>query len=86
MNRRARTAQAVAGNSLPFHGNDQVFEEKNSVGLTDILLAIQEKRGALYMAKCPVCQLKAGIFSPDHLHAQNAETLDLVARLLRKRP
>jgi hypothetical protein len=74
----------VAGNSLPFHGNDQVFEGKNSVGLTDILLAIQEKRGALYMLEVSRFLIEGWDLRSDHLHAQNAETLDLVARLLRR--
>jgi hypothetical protein len=51
--------------------------------LADILLAIKEKRGALYMREMSGFLIEKWNLDTDRLDMQSSDTLDLVARLLK---
>jgi hypothetical protein len=51
--------------------------------LADVLLAIQEKRGALYMRQISGFLIEKWDLSSDRIDLQSSDTLDLVARVLR---
>jgi hypothetical protein len=58
------------------------LDDANSAGLADILLRIQQKRGALYMLETSRYVIEKWDLRSDQLRAQSDETLALVARLL----
>lgn len=51
--------------------------------LADILLAIKDKRGALYMREMSGFLIEKWNLDTDRLDMQSSDTLDLVARLLK---
>jgi len=75
----ARTAQWPLG---PQGGPFGLDEDANSPSLADVLLRIQQKRGALYMLETSRYVIEKWDLRSDRLRAQTDETLALVARLL----
>ena len=75
----ARTVQWPLG---PEGGPFGLDEDANSASLVDILLRIQQKRGALYMLETSRYVIEKWDQRSDQLRAQSDETLALVARLL----
>jgi hypothetical protein len=57
--------------------------KERSGSLVDILLAIEEKRGALYMRQMSGFLIEKWNLQSDQLDTQTSDTLDLVARLLK---
>jgi hypothetical protein len=51
--------------------------------LADILLAIEQKRGALYMRQMSGVLIEKWNLHSDRIANQSSDTLDLVARLLK---
>ena len=56
---------------------------KNSNSLAETLLAIQKKRGALYMLDTSRCLIEKWDLRSDQLDSQSEETWNLVASLLK---
>jgi len=68
---------------LPEAGNSPEPGKERSGSLVDILLAIEEKRGALYMRQMSGFLIEKWNLQSDQLDTQTSDTLDLVARLLK---
>ena len=68
---------------LPEAENSPEPGKERSGSLVDILLAIEEKRGALYMRETSGVLVEKWNLRSDRLDNQSSDTLDLVARLLK---
>jgi hypothetical protein len=68
---------------LPEAENSPEPGKERSGSLVGILLAIEEKRGALYMRQMSGFLIKKWNLQSDQLDTQTSDTLDLVARLLK---
>ena len=68
---------------LPETENSPEPGKERSGSLVDILLAIEEKRGALYMRQMSGFLIEKWNLQSDQLDTQTSDTLDLVARLLK---
>jgi len=68
---------------LPEAENSPEPGKERSGSLVDILLAIEEKRGALYMRQMSGFLIEKWNLQSDQLDTQTSDTLDLVARLLK---
>jgi hypothetical protein len=82
---RAVQMEAVRGTEAgwPLAPCNEPFEGKNSANLANILLAIQQKRGALYMLEMSRYLLEKWDLRSDQLDGQTDETLNLVSKLLK---
>jgi hypothetical protein len=69
----------LAPGSVPF----EPIAGMNSASLANTLLAIEQKRGALYMIEMSRYLVEKWDLGSDQLDAQSDETLRLVAKLLR---
>jgi hypothetical protein len=67
---------------LPQTDSGEVGQERSG-SLADILLAIGQKRGALYMRQMSGVLIERWNLHSDRLANQSCDTLDLVARLLK---
>jgi hypothetical protein len=67
---------------LPETENSAGTGKERSGSLADILLAIEQKRGALYMRQMSGFLIEKWNLHSDRLDNQSSDTLDLVARLL----
>ena len=68
---------------LPEAENSPEPGKERSGSLVDILLAIEEKRGALYMRQMSGFLIEKWNLQSDQLDTQTSDTLNLVARLLK---
>jgi hypothetical protein len=68
---------------LPQAQSSAEIGKEKSGSLADILLAIEEKRGALYMREMSGFLIEKWNLNSDRLDNQSSDTLALVARLLK---
>ena len=69
--------------SLPLTDSSGEGGPERSGSLADILLAIEQKRGALYMRQMSGVLIEKWNLHSDRIANQSSETLALVARLLK---
>jgi hypothetical protein len=67
---------------MPEAENSAETAKERSGSLADVLLAIEQKRGALYMRQMSGFLIEKWNLHIDRLDNQSSDTLDLVARLL----
>ena len=67
---------------MPATENSAESAKERSGSLADVLLAIEHKRGALYMRQMSGFLIEKWNLHIDRLDNQSSDTLDLVARLL----
>ena len=77
-----QTLRACIG--TPFHDDDfREVDKARSGSLRDVLLAIEEKRGALYMREMSCFLIDKWDLHVDRLDMQSDEALDLASKLLK---
>ena len=68
---------------LPHTDSPGEVGQERSGSLADILLAIEQKRGALYMRQMSGVLIEKWNLHSDRLANQSSDTLDVVARFLK---